>query len=269
MKPARYLSIGTLVVSAIAILLAHRERMTHVFEALAVAIGFLVYLMVGPPWRWRERPVWPPVWAWAGAAIALLAMTKYSLGALLPLAWTFLLLTFQESFVENASRRLVLFTFLAFPWAAVDLEPIGTLLRYFEVAVMDWVLFALGLTVSHEGASLVVEGKPLVVGAAFSDLSVLQLLTINAFVILDFQVLRGSRFWCAVGAIPFLIFGVLGINALAMGTLSLSFGPDITTTWGHYWAGWATLCLTLIVCRGFFSWVATCSLKAEKSVRWE
>lgn len=269
MEISRRFTLAALLAAAV-FLLIHIRGWTGIgVEKVTVPVAFLLFWQLGRPWEWRAKPVSPRRWVRIGALAAALAGVFSGLNVLLAASWGLLLLLFLEVFAENTPQRLVLLPFLGFPWTVTDLHLVSHFFRSSQALALDWVFFALGIEVRRFGTTLELDGVPLWVDESISGIDLFQTLLVVGFVLAYLRTPSGPRFWWAVGSILPLAWLVSVIRLLVMGTLVLSVNPSYAVGWMQQWGVCMALCLMIVLSRGLFAWIATCTFKTQEPVRWE
>ena len=234
---------------------------------------FPIFWVLGHPWKWRKAPPPRAFWGKTATGVAILAGIAggwlVGLNVLFAASWSLLFLWFLNAFALGANRKLVLLPLLGFPWVASDLYALDRYLRISEAAVLDWVYFALGLTVRREGISLEIEGMPLYLDESISGIHLFQAMMLVGFVLVFLKVPAGVRSWWALGALIPLAWLVNVARLLLMGTIALSTTPHFAAAWSQRWGACLAICLMAVLSHGLFVWIATCSFKGEGPVRWE
>ena len=251
------------------ILWRERTWLEHATLISAVAVDFALFLWLARKWwRWQTASgIWP-TWKLAGAIMVTSAAVVLEQPVFLAVAWTLFLLAFLEVCTVNRARRLALLPFLGFPWLVTDGLGVNRALCISGAAIIDWVLFALGIIVQRNGAFVDMEGTPLTLEITNSGFEALQPMVVAGFILILLKVPPGVRFWCASTLLFPLAWVVAMIRIVSLATLTLTYGADLGASWFLQWGSWLAVCLMMVLSHGFFAWIATFSLSPSKSVRW-
>lgn len=249
MKTHDYLWLGLLLIIAAFIWLRDLAWVTAASETVPILIAFPLFVWLGWPWRFQGSQFQLHQGTLAVSGILLAVGLAVNLTFLLAMAWTLALWSWLRSRVIADTlymRRLVLLPLMAFPWLALDMEPIGWWFRITATWVAHHVFGGLGFVVLRQGTNLLVHGLPIEVAPACSGMNSLQSVLI-AGTVLALHALRASRwFWLSLVILPVLVWGANVLRICSAVAIALSWGVGFARGWFHEAAGWLVVMVVFI-----------------------
>lgn len=260
MTPKDWSWLGFLVLGAAAIWLRDRRWTTEASDVLPALAGFPLMIWLGSPWRWQPSPfrLHPPAVAIAATA-AFLGIALH-LTVLLAAAWTAALWAWLRPRLAPADRqriaRLGILPFAAFPWIALDLQPLGWWFRLTGAHATE-VLFATAqFDVTRQGTSLLVQGMPIEVSAACAGMNALQsLLIAGAFLAYILLGTTTAYAWNLALLLP-LAWIANTARIITITAVAITWGQEFAMGMFHTWGGLLVLLLMFAACWGLFQWQA-------------
>lgn len=251
--------LGFLALAAAAIWLRDRRWAADAANVLPALAGFPLMAWLGSPWRLKGPfQIHPTTLAVAlSAAVAGLAL---DLTLLLAAAWTAALWAWLHPRLEPIDRRriggLLVLPFAAFPWIALDLQPLGWWFRLSGAHATEIIFGSLGFDIAREGTHLLVHGMPVEVTAACAGLNTLQAMLI-AGAFLAYTLLGGTRFyaWNLALLLP-LAWLANTTRILTLTAAALTWGQEFAMGAFHAWGGLIVIVAMFAACWILFQWQA-------------
>lgn len=248
-----------LAVSAVLIWVRDLSWMNTAEDTLPVLVGLPLFVWLGT-WNFRPGCVSPPIkkvmigiaMFFVGAAIDLIV--------LMAAGWTWMLYSWlavnlSEEGVAKA-RRLMILPLMAFPWIAVDFQPVAWWFRLTGAHVTAFLFEVAGFDVVQDGVNVLIDGLPISVEAACSGMHALQSMLLAGSVV-AFIVLEKSKsyFW----NIPVLFAlswfaNTLRIILITLGALIA--GREFAMGQFHEMTGWIVLFTMFVFSYLVFSAIA-------------
>ena len=229
-----------------------RSWTTSVLDTLPIILALPLFFCLGGPWAFQGqgRPMHS-----AGVACSVVLMLAGVLADLVfPLAigWTLLLGCWLSArLVPDATgsvRRLLVLPLLAFPWIALDFHSIGWWFRLSGSWATAGAFSLMGLDVTREGTSLLVQGMAIGVEAPCSGLNVLQSMLIAGVALAYLYLEDGHRYWWNLPLLVPMAWLANTLRIMMLCTVGLSVSPAFAMGVFHHVGGLVVLCLVFGFC---------------------
>jgi exosortase/archaeosortase family protein len=243
--------LGALLIGALWIWVRDLAWLQAAEETLPVLAALPIFIWLGSPWRFKTHALplrWQPVALSASLAGVGLVM---DLTILLSAAWTVALWTWIGQRVDGdvrLLRRLALLPFLAFPWVALDLAPVGWWFRLSASWMADHAYSAAGFTVLREGTNLIVGGIPIEVAAPCSGMNSLQAILLGGLVLTWIEFGKSRSYWWIVTSLPVLAWVANTCRVFSIIAMAVGLSPDAARGSLHQIGGW------IVVLAVIFAW---------------
>jgi exosortase/archaeosortase family protein len=256
MTPKDWSWLGFLALGALGIWLRDRRWTSEAGDVLPALAGFPLMAWLGAPWRWQPGPFRLHTPSLILAALAAVVGSALGLTVLLALAWTAALWAWLQPRLAPADqtriRRLLLLPFAAFPWIALDLQPLGWWFRLTGARATEFLFGGLGFEVSREGTHLLVQGMPIEVSAACAGMNALQSVLL-AGVFLAYILLGQTKayLWNLLLLVP-LAWLANTARIVTITAAAITWGSDFAMGMFHTWGGLLILFLMFTACWATF-----------------
>lgn len=226
-------------------------------DTLPILVAIPLFVWLGTPWKFREDPQPISTPYLVIAVLLLLLGVLLNLTLLLSCSWVLVLWTWLRSSAEEEThstiKKLLILPLIAFPWIALDMQPVGWWFRLSGAYVAAHFFSIVGYDVIQEGTSLVVNKLPISVEAACAGMNTLQSMLI-AGSIANFMILgETNRYWYNIPMLFFLSWVANTIRIIGITIAALFVNPGFATGEFHTWGGWAILVIMFLLCWGILS----------------
>ena len=253
-------ALGILALGAAAIWLRDRRWATDAGDVLPSLAGFPLMIWLGAPWRLQANTAGfhGPTLALAG--VIGVAGIATNLTLLMAAAWTAALWSWLRPRLAPDQRRrgaqLLVLPFVAFPWIALDLQPLGWWFRLTGAQATASLFEVLGFDVARQGTELMVQGMPVEVTAACAGMNALQsMLIAGAF--LAYVLLGNSSvyFWNLALLFP-LAWLANTVRIVVLTAAAVTWGQEFAMGAFHSWGGVLVLVAMFLASWAAFQWQA-------------
>lgn len=243
-----FLYLGFLAVTAIWIWIRDLAWLSAADETLPILAALPLFIWLGSPWRFRQVSLLLPRLPLLGVALLAAAGLVLDMTLLLASAWTFALWIWIKARVAGETcllRRLAVLPFLAFPWIALDLTPLGWQFRLSAAWVADHAYAALGFSVVREGTMLLVRNIPIEVAAPCSGMNSLQAILLGGLVLTWMEFGRSRWYWWLVASLPVLAWFANTVRVCSIIATAIGVGPEAARGSLHQICDWAVVLLVV------------------------
>lgn len=234
-------------------------------ETLPILAAIPLFVWLGAPWRFRENSYPLPHRPLVVAALLAAVGIATDLTILLASAWTLSLWTWVKARVGGEAvilRRLAILPFMAFPWVALDLAPVGWGFRLSAAWVADQVYGAAGFSVLREGTILQVNSIPIEVAAPCSGMNSLQAILLGGMVLTWMEFGRNRLYWWLVASLPLMAWVANTMRVCSVIATAVVLGPDAARGSLHQIGGWAVVLVVFGAWSLMLKWIARTFQKA-------
>ncbi|MBN9692092.1 MAG: exosortase/archaeosortase family protein [Verrucomicrobia bacterium] len=252
MKPRDYAWWAALLGLALFIWLRDRSWMGTSEDTVPLLIAMPLAWWLGRPWNLRETSEFLhlPLVVLAAASLVLGSLLNITL--LLALGWTASLWAWLRPRLDLGDRArvfgLMALPLMAFPWVALDGQPIGWWFRLSGAWFAEHFFRGFGFSVTREGTSMMVQGTPVTVDAACSGLKVLQSLLIAGTFLAYVQFARTALYWWNVVALVGVAWLANTARIVVITAAAMTWGQEFAMGVFHTWGGLLVLVLMFIIC---------------------
>ncbi len=255
-----------MVVFAAFIWLRDLAWLTAVEDVLPVVVAIPLLLWLGRPWRFQQsRGRLSSGWVALGCVLSL-AGIALNMTLLLALAWTTLGWAYLAARLPREDlrrvRRLLPLAIFAFPWIALDAQPVGWWFRLSGAWTAEQIFALIGLNVAREGTLLTVQGWPVSIAAPCAGLNVLQSMLIAGTMVAFIEIGDRKHYWWYLPVLVVLAWMANTSRIVMVCIAALSIGPELAMGSFHFLGGWAILCVMFLLCLLVFSLARQVEAKA-------
>ena len=257
MKTKDYSMVALLVFLALFIWLRDRTWMSTSDDTLPIIVSLPLFAWLATPWEWREDTL-PFNKTWITVSILSFTIgivTDFTI--LLAFGWTTLMWSWLSVRLNPTSlptiKKLLILPMMAFPWVALDAQPIGWWFRLSGASVAAKLFLVGGLSVTQEGTQLVINGIPLSVEAACSGLNTLQSMLIAGSIVAYLYLGKAKDYWTNLLWLPIMAWIANTIRIITIGIAALAISPEFAMGPFHDIGGWLILFLMFCLCWLMFS----------------
>ncbi len=252
--------LGFLALGAVAVWIRDSRWTSEASDVLPAIAGFPLMLWLGAPWRFAPVPFRLHGPALAVAAVAALLGSALHLTFFFALGWTAALWAWLRPRLPPQDHRriarLLVLPLAAFPWIALDLQPLGWWFRLTGAHATEILFATLGFEVSREGTHLLVQHMPIEVSAACAGMNALQsVLIAGAFFAYLLLGKTNAYAWNLLLLVP-LAWLANTARIIAITAAALTWGRDFAMGMFHTWGGLLVLILMFTLCWAAFQWQA-------------
>jgi len=231
-------------------------------DVLPILAALPLMVWLGHPWKFREiGKSSPKIRYLILAAILLVCGALFDLCLPAALAWIAAFWCWMEHRIEPEGRlrigRLLPLALLAFPWATLDLQPVGWWFRLSSAITVENLFSWIGFSVTRTGVQLLVQGLPISVDAACSGLKALQSLLIAGVTLTFVMVGNSPRYWMNLPLLILLAWLANTARILSICVAAMTWGSDFALGVFHAWGGLAVLFVMFGLCWGLLQFQQT------------
>jgi len=252
-----HITIGWLVVLAAFIWLRDTSWISTSDDTLPILISIPMFFWMLWPISFRKKSESLSPFHLIAAALCFIAGTVTDLTFLLGLGWTLLLWSWliKRMAPEHISeaKKLLILPLMAFPWIALDAEPVGWWFRLSGAWITANFFEIIGLQVVHEGTQLYINSMPISVEPACSGLHTLQSMLIAGSLVAFIQIGDSPRYWWSLPLLILISWIANTIRIIAICTAAIVISKDFAMGPFHDIGGWAILFVMFLLCWFIFS----------------
>lgn len=257
MKKDDYPVVACLAALALFIWLRNTGWMSTYDDTLPILVTLPMYFWLGAPWSFRKERQKVAISRGVIATVVFLVGLVTNLTILLGLAWTLFFWAWWTTRIAEGelpkAKKLLILPLMAFPWVALDAEPLGWWFRLTGATVTGKVFALGGLPVVQEGTQLFLGEMPISVEAACAGLNTLQSMliagSVGAFIYLG----NSNRYWWNIPLLVVVAWLANTIRIIALCTAAIVVSPEFALGPFHEIGGWAVLIIMFLLCWTLFS----------------
>ncbi len=257
MKKEDYPAIVCLAALALFIWLRDTSWMSTYDDTLPILVTLPMYFWLGGPWSLHKERQPVAFGRLIVATIVLLVGLITNLTILLGLAWTLFFWAWWTTRITAnelpKAKKLLILPLMAFPWIALDAEPVGWWFRLSGAAVTGKVFALGGLPVVREGTQLLLGDLPISVEPACAGLNTLQSMLIAGSVGAYIYLSNTNRYWWNIPLLIVMAWLANTIRIIALCTAAIVVSPEFALGPFHDIGGWAVLIIMFLLCWTLFS----------------
>lgn len=210
-------AVGAALLSAAALLIwvVSEVDFNNAPLSLPIAIGPLLFYLLGRPWRLRRSPRAIPASVMLLASLGFLCGLMIEFVLLATIAWIALVHSWLNAYFSDCQRRprwrLETLLLFSFPWIVHDGQWISDVFQWSGAVAAEFGAQCLRFDVVRNGQNLLVGETQLSIGPSCSGIQTLQITMLCGSALAVMRLGRSTRFW---HAIPILIVIAWGINCL-------------------------------------------------------
>jgi exosortase/archaeosortase family protein len=230
-------------------------------DTLAILVTIPLFIWLAEPWSFLKTSKPLSKGKIALSVLCFMLGLVSNLTVLLGIGWTIALWTWLSSRVDPSMlpnlRKLLILPIMAFPWIALDAEPIGWWFRLTGANTAAWFFTAANLPVLQEGTMLFINDVPISIEPSCSGLNTLQSMlisgSISAFILLG----HSALYWINLPFLAVLAWITNTVRIIAIGSSALIVSPEFARDKFHDFGGWLVIVFMFALCWGFFSFQAS------------
>lgn len=252
-----YPIIGCLIALAAFIWLRNTSWMSAFDDTIPILIAIPMFFWMQWPMTFRkEKASLSPKYLTI-SVLCFVVGAVTDLTIILGLGWTLLFWAWLSKRIDpkhlSESKKLLILPMMAFPWIALDAEPIGWWFRLSGAWMTAHFFDLMGVYVVQEGTQLHLNSLPISVAPECSGLNTLQSMLIAGSLVAFLQIGDQPRYWYNLPLLVVISWVANTIRIIGICAAALLVNRDFAMGPFHDYGGWAILFLMFLLCWFIFS----------------